>query len=219
MLHDLSHTIHPGMTVFSAAVPQPKLDIFWSHQDSQQSGKYKNTTCELHSVSFVTSIGTYMDAPFHFHPNKATIDQIPLEKCILPGIVIDCTSAKGAISVDLLQPCKSLLQGKAVLLYTGFDKYWNTETYQQNYPYVGKELAQFLIESQAHLVGIDTLTIDTMQDAERPAHTLLLGNDILIVENLCNLASLLQHACFTFHAVPIKYQGAAAFPVRAYACS
>jgi arylformamidase len=44
----------------------------------------------------------------------------------------------------------------------------------------------------------------------------LLGNDILIVENLTNLAAL-PSSGFTFHAVPVKIKGVAAFPVRAYA--
>ena len=41
-------------------------------------------------------------------------------------------------------------------------------------------------------------------------------SDILIVENLTNLAALPARG-FTFHAAPVKVAGAAAFPVRAYA--
>jgi len=44
----------------------------------------------------------------------------------------------------------------------------------------------------------------------------LLHAEILIVENLTNLAAL-PSAGFTFHAVPAKVAGAASFPVRAYA--
>jgi kynurenine formamidase len=58
--------------------------------------------------------------------------------------------------------------------------------------------------------------IDDSRDRKRPVHVTLLKHDILIVENLTNLQAL-SNEYFTFHAVPVKIRGAAAFPVRAYA--
>ena len=66
------------------------------------------------------------------------------------------------------------------------------------------------------MVGVDFLVVDNTRDPERPVHVTLLGQDILIVENLTNLKHL-PGSGFTFHAVPVKVAGAAAFPVRAYA--
>jgi kynurenine formamidase len=73
-----------------------------------------------------------------------------------------------------------------------------------------------LIDRGARLVGVDTWNVDDISDEERPAHSWLLARDILIVENLCNLAAL-GHRSFRFFAVPIKARRAASMPIRAFA--
>lgn len=51
---------------------------------------------------------------------------------------------------------------------------------------------------------------------DRPAHTILLGADIPIVEHMCSLEGL-PDSGFTFNAVPVKVKKFGTFPVRAYA--
>ncbi len=65
-------------------------------------------------------------------------------------------------------------------------------------------------------MGIDSLNIDDTADGVRPAHTLLLGAGIPIVEHLCNLASLPETG-FRLHCVPAPFLRMGSFPVRAYA--
>jgi len=60
------------------------------------------------------------------------------------------------------------------------------------------------------------LNIDDNTDATRPAHTILLGAEIPIVEHMCNLGSL-PEAGFSFFAVPAPVKGMGSFPVRAFA--
>jgi kynurenine formamidase len=72
-----------------------------------------------------------------------------------------------------------------------------------------------LLQTHPSLVGIDSLNIDDTADGSRPAHTLLVGAGIPIVEHLCNLAAL-PSSGFRFHAAPVKFRGVGTFPVRAY---
>ncbi len=72
------------------------------------------------------------------------------------------------------------------------------------------------MDSKATLVGIDSLNIDSIDDPGRPAHSLLLGAEIPIVEHLCNL-QLLPDRGFRFFAVPVKVKDFGTFPVRAFA--
>ena len=65
-------------------------------------------------------------------------------------------------------------------------------------------------------LGIDSLNIDDVQDLRRPVHSILLKNEIPIVEHMTNLAAL-PHADFRFFAVPVKVKGFGTFPVRAFA--
>lgn len=74
-----------------------------------------------------------------------------------------------------------------------------------------------LADSGVALVGIDSHNIDDVRDLRRPVHTILLSNEIPIVEHMTNLARLPERG-FRFYAVPVKVKGFGTFPVRAFAC-
>jgi arylformamidase len=76
--------------------------------------------------------------------------------------------------------------------------------------------ADWLVEQQAGLVGIDSVNIDDPSGQPRPVHTALLAAGIPIVEHLCGLDQLLASG-FRFHAAPPQVVGIGTFPVRAYA--
>src|SRR5207247_815903 len=88
--------------------------------------------------------------------------------------------------------------------------------YGTGLPCPTRAAAAHLMAAGAALVGIDSLNIDDATDGARPAHTLLLGAGIPIVEHLCGLGEL-PDAGFRFFAVPVKVRGMGSFPVRAFA--
>ena len=65
-------------------------------------------------------------------------------------------------------------------------------------------------------MGIDSLNIDDITDLRRPVHSILLGQEIPVVEHLTNLAEISQEQ-FRFTAVPPKVKAFGTFPVRAFA--
>ena len=214
-LVDLSHTIEPDMPRFRS-FDAPHIGALWTHADAAARGYYQGTTCEVTEVRLVTSIGTYLDAPYHFDPDGADISRLDLSRLVLPGLVLDLrrhSAPDAPLPADALDGLE--VTGKALLLYTGWSDYWGDEAYYHG-PFVPRAMAERLHALQPALVGIDTLVIDSAQDPTRPAHTLLLRAGILIVENLAGLGRLAGES-FTFVAAPVKVQGAAAFPVRAFA--
>ncbi len=214
-LIDLSQTIAPGMPLFSPSAPQPRITPWMSHAQAAASGRYEGCTCEISEVRFVTSLGTYLDSPYHFNPDGATIDRLALEQLVLPGVVVDCTyvQARQPIGPDSLAGAD--VAGRAVLFHTGWSRYWGQSEYF-DFPFLTGETAAALRDRGAKLAGVDFLVIDDTTNPRRPVHVTLLNADILIVENLTNLAALPPDG-FTFHAAPVRVAGAAAFPVRAYA--
>lgn len=219
-LIDLSHRIEAGMPLFSGTAPQPFITPWQSHSQAATSGRYEGCTCEISEVRFLTSIGSYLDSPYHFDPKGASIESLRLDQLVLPGVVVECTPAREreAIGSEVLEGLD--LAGKAVLFHTGWSRFWGKPEYYQ-FPFLTGETAAALRDRGAKLAGVDFLVIDDTGNPRRPVHVTLLKNDILIVENLTNLAALPAGApgssAFTFHAVPVKFTGAAAFPVRAYA--
>ena len=214
-LIDLSQTVEPGMPLFSSLAPQPKITTWLSHHQASASGRYEGCTCEITQVEFMTSLGTYLDSPFHFHPDRRTIDRLPLEMLVLEGVKIEATGMKPRqpLGPELLEGIR--VKDRAVLFETGWSVHWGRPEYLDS-PYLSEETALYLRDKGARLAGVDLMLIDDPADPRRPVHVTLLGADVLIIENLANLAALPREG-FVLHAVPVKIKGAAAFPVRAYA--
>jgi arylformamidase len=219
---DLSHTIEDGMPGFrmknadgTLTEYTARVRPFLTHEQSRVFYQGK-AEFEITELTLQTSIGTYIDSPYHRHRAKRDIGQIGLSEVILPGVVIDVSGRAAWDAVDLDETHRALdLAGKAVLFHFGWDQHWGTEAYY-SYPFLSRETLLYLFGVGVRLVGVDTLNIDNSRDPERPAHTWLLREEIFIVENLCGLEHL-HGAPFTFFAVPLRVKGAAAMPVRAFA--
>jgi kynurenine formamidase len=219
---DLSHYFEDGMPGFrmkneDGTFTQYSAHIrpFITHEESLPKYQGK-ASFEITEITFQTSIGTYLDSPYHRHADRRDISQIELDEVILPGIVIDVRGRKEFESVGIeVIPEEISLKGKAVLFNFGWDQHWGNEQYF-SYPYISRNLIDYLIQAGVKLVGVDTINIDYTGDMERPAHTLFLKNDILIVENLTGLEKLYGKK-FEFFAVPLKAKKVAAMPIRAFA--
>jgi arylformamidase len=214
-LIDLSQTISTDMPRFAESWPAPCIRPWMSHDETAASGRYEECSCELTEVNLLTSLGTYLDSPYHFDRDGISIEALPLEQLVLPGICIDCRSfgAQELIGPEVLTGHD--FAGKAVLFRTGWSRFWGRPEYEL-YPFLSGELAALLRDGDARLIGVDYLAADDVRNPRRPVHVTLLHAGVLIVENLTNLDGLPADG-FTFHAVPAKVAGAAAFPVRAYA--
>ncbi len=106
--------------------------------------------------------------------------------------------------------------GHAVLLHTGGDAAWGTADYARDAPYLTGAGARWLADHDARLVGIDAVNIDDTRTRERPAHSILLGAGIPVVEHLTGLDRLPPTGA-RFTAAPPRVAGFGTFPVRAFA--
>ena len=81
--------------------------------------------------------------------------------------------------------------GRAVLVHTGWDAHWGTERYlDADHPHLTEDACRALVDGGAVLVGIDSVNIDDTVGGGRPAHTVLLGAGIPVVEHLTGLGGL-----------------------------
>lgn len=211
-LIDLSHPIEHGMTTYPG-LPGPKLSEFLSREGSR--GHYApGTTFSITRIEMVVNTGTYVDSPFHRFAQGADIAGLPLERLVdLEGLVVEKGPGR-AFDAGLFEGRN--VAGKAVLLRSGWDTRWRTPAYSEGHPFLSRAAAQALAAAGPALVGIDSLNIDDTEDGERPAHTLLLGAGVPIVEHLRGLGAL-PDSGFRFHCAPAPFRAAGSFPVRAYA--
>ena len=211
-LIDLSHTVAHGLITYKG-LPAPIICDYLSREASKKHYA-PGVEFQIGKIEMVANTGTYLDSPFHRYENGKDLSQLELKKLAnLPAVKI--TAEQQAIDASCF-PRDENFAGKAILVETGWSKHWNTPQYFEGHPFLTEDAAQFLADSKVALVGIDSHNIDSVEDLRRPVHSILLGQEILIIEHMTNLAALPQKDFF-FFAVPIKVKGFGTFPVRAFA--
>lgn len=213
-LIDLSHTVEHGMITYKG-LPAPVICDFLSREDSR-SRYAEGTEFQIGKIEMVANTGTYLDSPFHRYANGKDLSELPLTSLAdLDCVVVRAVNEpRRAINRDVFKNVQ--VKGKAILVHTAWDTHWRTDRYFEGHPFLTEDAAKFLADSGVTLVGIDSYNIDSTDDGTRPAHTVLLGAEIPIVEHMCGLAQLPDKGS-RFFALPVKVKGMGTFPVRAFA--
>ena len=212
-LIDLSHTVAHGLITYRG-LPAPIICDYLSREASRKHYA-PGTEFQIGKIEMVANTGTYLDSPFHRYADGKDLSQLDLKKLAnLPAIKIVAQN-KQAIDASYFESHQHLA-GHALLVETGWSRHWNTPQYFEGHPFLTEDAARFLADSGVVLVGIDSHNIDDVQDLRRPVHSILLKQEIPIVEHMANLAAL-PATDFTFFAVPVKVKGFGTFPVRAFA--
>lgn len=177
--------------------------------------------------------GTHLDAPAHFPPGKATVEQIPVKQLFGPAVVLD-VRAEGAKDADYQLPVTRVAEwekrhgqipaGAIVLLRTGWASRWPDAHKYRNqdaqgrmhFPGFSVEAARLLIERKVSGLGCDTMSIDCGASADFAVHHLALGSGLYHLENLANLSALPETGAFLVVA-PIKLEGGSGGPARVFA--
>lgn len=210
-LIDLSHTIYAGM---------PKIPILPEVEFHPLLRIADGAPLNISELKMATHIGTHVDAPWHFVPTGRTIDQIPLDQLCGPAVVVSVTRQGGqAIPAGDFED-HDIREGDIVLLHTGWGDKFESPDYLQH-PYLSVEAAQWLVDRKIKLIGMDLITPD-MPPGMRPAgfafpvHHTLLESDVLIAENLTNLASISGQRVQAY-LFPLKIRDSDAGQTRAVA--
>ena len=211
---DLSHTITHGMTTYPG-LPGPIICDYLSRERSREVYA-PGVEFQIGKIEMVANTGTYVDSPFHRYADGEDLSGLALESLAeLDAVVVNMPDGVGrAIGSEAFEGVE--LAGRAVLIRTGWDRHWSPERYGSANPFITRAAADLLVAAGARLVGIDSLNIDDIEDRTRPAHSILLGARIPIVEHLRGLGGL-PASGFRFSAVPPKVAGFGTWPVRAYA--
>lgn len=200
-LIDLTHTFDDAMPVY----PGDPASEMTRLTDISGAGVI------LSQVRTGMHTGTHMDSPLHMIENGKSLAEIPIEKFIGRGVLID---ARGKERIDdALLSGVQLQQNDIVLVLTGFSGKYREKAYYYDYPDMTASFAVALVNAGVSIVGLDTAGPDR---APFPIHRILLSGDVLIMENLSNLESLLGIRVFEVFALPAKFKAEAA-PVRVIA--
>jgi len=174
-----------------------------------QAGELQKDGFEVHILSMLNHSGTHIDAPSHMIEGGKSLDKFPLEAFVGRGVYIKIEEA--TFDLDSLKQ-SDIQKDDIVLFHTGMSDHANKSTYFEEYPAIPQNVAEYLVEKQVKMVGVDTYSVDHEQFI---AHKILLQHDILILENLTSLEALADKQ-FMIYAFPLNLSLDGS-PVRAVA--
>lgn len=184
---------------------------------------------------------THIDAPWHYGPTSggapaATIDQIPLDKCIGPGVVLDLSHkadddpiTPADMEAALAASGATLDDRTIVLIRTGRDRLMGTQAFWSTGTGMSAAATEWLLDRGVTVMGIDQWGWDLPFRAQI-AQSRATGNAELFweahrvgqrrpywhMEQLTNLESLPPQG-FEVAVFPLKITGASAAPARVVA--
>ncbi|PKN06785.1 MAG: hydrolase [Deltaproteobacteria bacterium HGW-Deltaproteobacteria-8] len=217
---DLSWPVSPGMPLFPGDPPVTLAPMGVLETDGFLS----------HLAGLPAHSGTHVDAPAHVLADGEALCDLPLSRFAGPGVVLDVRDRAGlAVQGQDLEPHLVWLRAQApafVLLLTGDAARWGEADYFTRGAHLTPEAALLLAGLGLSGIGLDAASVDPYETSDQheagcatgtcqlPAHRLLLGAGLVIVENLCGLDRL-PASGFEFLCLPVL--GLDGSPVRAAA--
>ena len=162
-----------------------------------------------------------MDAPQHFLPGGNTIDQQELNVVLGPALVVDLAPVgpRQLFTVEnFASVADQVVPGVRLLLRTDWYKRHGTAEYRDQLPRISLSLAEWLVEREVALVGVEQPSVADVNDMQEltDVHQTLFRGGVVIVEGLANLDQIKTQSV-QFVALPMKIIGGDGSPVRAIA--
>jgi kynurenine formamidase len=170
-------------------------------------------------LSLPCHAGTHVDAPIHIVPNGKSIEELPLDAFVGNGAIIAVRKSGGeeVTAKDLQASGVEVKQGDILMLYTGWDEKFDSPDYNLH-PYLSVDAAEWMVDKGIKMFGIDCITVDLPtplrpKGFDFPVHKTLLSNNVLIAENVTNLAPVVGKRC-RIMAFPLRIKGSDAGHAR-----
>ena len=201
--------------------------------EAQVNASFERNGYFTRSFWMLEHCGTHLDAPLHFAPGKASVDQIPVKHLFGPAVLLE-VRAEGEVDCDYQLPAGKVEawekahgrvpEGAIVLLRTGWAKRWpDAKRYcnldargHMHFPGFSVEAARLLIERKASGLGCDTMSVDFGASEDFAVHHLALEAGLYHLENLADLSDLPESGAQLVVA-PIKLEGGSGGAVRVFA--
>ena len=204
---DVTVPLKEGMAIWPGDVT-----IKIERRRSMERGDAANNS----AISLGVHTGTHMDAPKHFIKDGKSIDKLPLETSVGPARIIEIKDKISIKPEELKQ--HNIKKGERILFKTvNSPRCWQTDAFVNDFVFVTRDAAQFLVDAGVILVGVDYLSVGSPMDPEktmRPdTHQILLGAGLYLIEGL-NLTAI-KAGDYNLICLPLKLMDAEGSPVRA----
>jgi arylformamidase len=203
---DVTAPLDPATTPTYPGDTQPRFEFIRSFSSGDK--------VTLSSYLMSAHAGTHVDAPLHFVPKGASIDQVPVTTLMGRARVIDCSP--DATAIDAAELNKHNWRGAKRILFrtrNSRNSWLVDRNFHQDFTYIAPETAQLMADAGIELVGIDYLSAEKFGASEARTHQILLGKSIPIVEGLDLRA--VKPGEYDLIVLPLRVVGHEAAPARA----
>lgn len=201
--YDITLTITPEMIVWPG---DPSVNM--QRLSSIDAGDNANVT----QVSMSCHTGTHVDAPDHFMNNGKTVESLSLELLMGRAYVLNLPDVN-LITASILMDADIPPRTRRLLFKTRNSAYWanGNKEFQTDFVGLSVDAAEWLVDRNVKLVGIDYLSIAPYKQG-KPVHTILLDAGVVVVEGL-DLSKVSQGR-YTLTCLPLKLGGSDGAPTR-----
>jgi arylformamidase len=183
-----------------------------SYHLQRVSDQKKGDVCTVSRVSMSVHTGTHMDAPLHFLPDSATIDEMPIDATVGPARVIQIRDRHSIGREELMD--HEIEANERVLFKTAnSDNLWSKDQFDEDFIFIARDGAEYLAERGVRTVGVDYLSVGGFKQDAVETHQALLSAGIWIIEGL-NLSGV-EPGAYELVCLPLKLVNAEGAPARA----
>ena len=161
-------------------------------------------------IAMSTHCGAHADAPLHYDPVGASIDQLDIADFIGPARVIDARGENPLCSFDEIS---AALDGAPPRLLFRLMERLDPMLWPAGFRALAPDAEERLALGGIRLIGVDVPSVDPETSKELPSHMVCRAHDMRIIENLV-LADV-EPGDYELIALPLKLAGLDAAPVRA----
>jgi arylformamidase len=201
VLIDISPPLRVGMGVFPG-------DALFQTAPTFTIGP--NCPVNVAEIAMSTHCGAHADAPLHYDPSGASIDQLDLADFIGPARVID---ARGESPLCGFDDIAAALDGAPPRLLFRLMERPDPMVWPTGFRALAPDAVERLALRGIRLIGVDVPSVDPETSKELPSHMVCRAHDLRIIENLV-LADVAP-GDYELIALPLKLAGLDAAPVRA----
>jgi len=169
----------------------------------------RGDSSNVSSIHMSAHCGTHVDAPRHFFDNGGDADALSLDMLIGRTRVVEVTSrtiaAEDLAKLDLSEDVR-------VLIKTSNSRLWGDPEFHKDYVGVTESGAKHLVDHGIKVVGVDYLSVEQFRFPGAPAHHLLLGGGVIVIEGL-NLRDV-DPGVYDMYCLPLRVVASDGAPAR-----
>ena len=170
----------------------------------------RGDSSNVSSLHMSAHCGTHVDAPRHFFDSGPGTETLPLDLLLGRARVIEVASRTGVSAEDLAD--QDFSEDIRILIKTRNSQLWGSAEFRADYVGVTESGARHLVAHGIKLVGVDYLSVENYKTPGAPAHHVLLGAGIIVIEGL-NLRDV-EPGIYDLYCLPLRIVGSDGAPAR-----